>query len=365
MKRLKGFFATTKKVVMSFLDDNCLNVAASIVYFVLQSIIPLVLGVIVVASFVLQQNSEARDSFIKGVKDALPTSGVDMGKVINDLSTSAPGLLSVTGILLLWSGSSIFESLIFGVNIAYGVTKDKRNFFKKIGLRFGLLFLLGAIIGASFAVTAISSIILNANIEFAGIKPGNLSFILPIVSYLIPIALMFCVFSVLYKLGPDRKGVKWRPVFIGALVAAILFEVLKNAFAFYVTAFNAADSYAKTYGALGGILLFLFYMWLSAAVMLLGAEVAAVVGGWKEVPPTSPAPASGAKVEGEPETATAEAQNQPATVGAMRLETATASGHSSSRPAGPRTAKNLVLGSAVVGIAMLLSVFIKPKEPKV
>ena len=363
MKRLKGFFATTKKVVMSFLDDNCLNVAASIVYFVLQSIIPLVLGVIVVASFVLQQNPDARNSFIKGVRDALPTSGVDMGKIIDDLSTSAPGLLSVTGVLLLWSGSSIFESLIFGVNVAYGVKKDKRNFFKKIGLRFGMLFLLGAIIAASFAVTALSAIILTANIEVAGIKPGNLSFILPIVSYLIPIGLMFCVFSVLYKLGPDRKGVKWRPVFIGALVAAILFEVLKNGFAFYLTAFNAADSYAKTYGALGGILLFLFYLWLSAAVMLLGAEVAAVVGGWKDLPPTE-APEAGAEVENEPGTATEEAQKQPATVGAMRLEGATTSGQSAGRPAGPRTAKNLALGGAVVGAAMLLSLFIKPKEPK-
>jgi membrane protein len=363
VKRVKSFFSVTKKIITSFLDDACLNVAAAITYYILQSIIPLVLGVIVVASFVLQQNQSARDDFIKAVKDALPSSGIDMGKIINDMTGSAPGLLSVTGVLLLWSGSSIFEALIYGINIAYGVRKDKRNFFVKIGLRFGLLFLVGAVIAAVYAVIILSELIFSAKIELFGISPSNFSFIRPLISYLLPVALMFGVFAILYKLGPNRKGVKWRGVLVGALVGAILFELLTYGFNFYVTSFNAADSYAKTYGALGGILLLLFYLWLLAAVMLLGAEVAAVLGGWKEAPPAGTKPDANGN---ESETASLATSSEPE----LALQSASVSGESTRAlnvfpPAGPRSSKNLLIGSVVVGLGMLLSIFIKPKEPKI
>ncbi len=283
-KWVKGFFKIAKNTIGEFFKDNCLNVAAAIAYYALQSIIPLILGFIVIGSFFLQEG-ETRTNFINSVKSALPNlgAGFDIGTIIDGLTKSAPGLLSFSAIFLLWSGSGIFDQLIFGINVAYDVKKDTRNFFLKTGLRMGLLLIVGALIAASFTITIVFRILLSAKVSIFGISPGNFSFILPVISILLPVALMWCVFAILYKLAPDRKGNKWRYVAIGALVAAILFELLKYGFTFYVTAFGAADSYAKSYGALGGILLFLFYIWLSAAVMLLGAEVAAVAGGWKSV----------------------------------------------------------------------------------
>ncbi len=280
----KSTFKVTKDSIGEFFKDNCLNVAAAIAYYALQSIIPLVLGFIVIGSFFLQ-DGVARQNFINSVKGALPNlgAGFDIGKIIDGLVQGAPGLLSVSAIFLLWSGSGIFDQLIFGINVAYDVKKDSRNFFVKTGLRIGLLFIVGILIAASFTITIVSQLIFTANVSLFGISPANFGFILPVISILLPIALMFCVFVILYKLAPDRKGNKWRYVAIGALVAAILFELLKYGFTFYITAFNAADSYQKSYGALGGILLFLFYIWLSAAVMLFGAEVASVSGGWKSL----------------------------------------------------------------------------------
>ncbi|MDB5079653.1 MAG: hypothetical protein JWP00_1577 [Chloroflexi bacterium] len=281
---VKATFKVAKNSVGEFFKDNCLNVAAAIAYYALQSIIPLVLGFIVIGSFFLQEGV-ARENFINSIKSALPNlgAGFDIGQIIDGLTNSAPGLLSFSAIMLLWTGSGIFDQLIFGINVAYDVKKDSRNFFVKIGLRLGLLLIVGALIAASFTITIVFQLIFNAKASILGISPANFSFILPVISILLPIALMWCVFAILYKLGPDRKGNKWRYVAIGALVGAILFELLKYGFTFYVTSFGAADSYTKSYGALGGILLFLFYIWLSAAVMLFGAEVASVAGGWKSV----------------------------------------------------------------------------------
>ncbi len=349
-EKAKGFFKTVKLIITEFLNDNCLNVAAAIVYFIIQSIVPLVLGVIVIASFFLQEG-QTRDDFIKGVKDALPSSGIDLGKIINDLTASAPGLLSVSGLLLLWSGSSIFGALIYGINVAYGVKKDTRNFFHLAGLRFGLLFLLGALIGASFAVTILSQLIFSAKVELFGISPASFNFLLPLIAYLLPIGLMFGVFVILYKLGPNRKGIKWKGVLIGALVAALLFELLKNGFAFYLTAFNASDSYAKTYGALGGILLFLFYLWLSGAVMLLGAEVSAVVGGWKSLPvadgPTKP----GAALPAEERSGATEKEEQAAFATSARFSRA------------PQSPMALSFGLLALGVALLVSMASRRKGP--
>ncbi len=296
---IKSFFKIAKTSVGEFFKDNGFNVAAAIAYFTLQSIIPLILGFIVIGSFFLQEGV-ARDNFINGIKGALPNSGINVGEIIDGLTKTAPGLLSVSGLFLLWSGSGIFDQLIFGVNVAYDVKKDERNFFYKLALRLGLLLVLGALIGAAFTVTIVSQLLFSAKVSVLGISPSSFSFLLPLISFIIPMALMFCVFALLYKLGPDRKDNKWRYVAVGALVAAILFELLKYGFTFYVTAFNAADSYAKSYGALGGALLFLFYIWLSAAIMLFGAEVASVVGGWKsalEGPASNQDP--GLKVEAE------------------------------------------------------------------
>ena len=282
---MKGIIKTAKLSIGEFFKDNALNVAAAIAYYALQAIIPLILGIIVIASFFLQKG-EARDNFINAIKGAIPSTGdpnsaFNVGKIIDQLSSSAPGLLSVSALLLLWSGSGIFDQMVFGINVAYDVKKDSRNFFVKLLLRFGLLLSTGLLIAASFVVTILFQLVINADVSLFGLSPKNLSFILPVISYLLPLLLMFGVFLILYKFGPDRKDNKWQYVAVGAAVAAVLFELLKYAFTFYVTAFGASDSYAKSYGALGGVLLFLFYLWLSGAVMLFGAEVASVMAGVK------------------------------------------------------------------------------------
>jgi uncharacterized BrkB/YihY/UPF0761 family membrane protein len=87
--------------------------------------------------------------------------------------------------------------------------------------------------------------------------------------------LSFTVFGLLYKFVPAIH-VRLRDVWLGALVAAILFELLKNGFAFYVANFRAYD---LLYGSLGGILLFLTAVYFASAILLLGGEMAAAMPG--------------------------------------------------------------------------------------
>jgi membrane protein len=282
-KSPKGVFQTAKQTVTHFLDDTCLNLAAAIAYYALQSIIPLILGFIVLGSLFLQDRTTRQD-FITGVENAIPK---DVGQSINftDLinglinGAGAAGIISI--LTLLWTGSGIFDQLIFAINRAYNIQKDKRNFFFKLFLRISLLLGLGGLFAVAFIITIAVNLIFGIDINIFGVSPKTFIFLQPILANVIPFLLEVVIFAILYRVSPARKGLRWRPVFIGGTVAAILFELLKVAFSYYITAFGAASNAAKTYGAIGGIIVFLFFIYLSAAVILFGAELSAVLHNFK------------------------------------------------------------------------------------
>jgi membrane protein len=89
-------------------------------------------------------------------------------------------------------------------------------------------------------------------------------------SILVPALVTFASFAALYRWVPASHP-RWRDVLPGAIFAGVLFEVLKNSFAIYIANFN---NYDVIFGSLAGIAIFLFYVYLSAIILLIGAEVA-------------------------------------------------------------------------------------------
>lgn len=281
---IRTVYTIVKYSFLEFFDDNCTSVAAAIAYFTFQSMFPLVLIIILFGSFFLNSQQAVQQELLKGIKNALPqAAGLDIGGIIKNVAQSAPGLISLTALFLLWSGTNIFDQLIFGINAAYDVERDTRSFWVKLSLRFGFFLVMGFLIASSYVFSALLELVFRLNVNLFGFTPQDFNFLVPVGLSLIPFFIMFAIFTVLYKFAPDRKGVRWRDVLVGALVAAILFELLKRGFTLYITLFNAKDSYARTYGFLAGVLIFLLYLWLNAVIMLLGAEVASVMGGWKSV----------------------------------------------------------------------------------
>jgi membrane protein len=176
------------------------------------------------------------------------------------------------------------------INKSFGIPKDKRGFITKLGLRLVMLPVLGLLIVLSLVISAGLQIILGIDVEIWGIKPSDFSILLSVVAFITPLLIQVGAFAVLYRLSPNRKGLRWKPILIGALVASILVELLKIGFSFYVTALGAASNAAKTYGALGGVIVFLLFIYLFAAIILFGAEVAAAMHNFPLEAPT-PAPA--------------------------------------------------------------------------
>lgn len=270
-------FNVIKDTVIGFIDDDCLVLAGAVAYSALQSIIPLVLGFIAVGSLFLQDPT-TRSDFINALIGAVPaelTSVIKINDLINNFINGA-GLAGVISVLvLLWTGSGVFGQLKYAVNKAFRVEKDLRNPILQTSIQILMLLILGGLMILAFAVNIIFGLIFNLRIMVFGIVPYDFSFILPVLSYAIPFGLEAAVFSFLYKFSPARKGVRWKPVVLSGIITAIFFEILKALFGVYVVVFDAAGSAGRTYGAIGGIFVFLFFLYLTAVVILAGAELAA------------------------------------------------------------------------------------------
>jgi membrane protein len=154
-------------------------------------------------------------------------------------SGGALGFAAIAGLLLaLWSASRGMSGLITALNIAYE-EKESRGFFK-LNL-VALCLTLGLLTGGIIAIALVA--------------------VLPAAARLL---------ALLYRFAPDRDKPQWRWVSAGAVAATILWIVGSVAFTVYVANFNGYD---KTYGSLGGIVILLTWLYLSALMVLLGAVI--------------------------------------------------------------------------------------------
>ena len=155
------------------------------------------------------------------------------------------------------------SGLITAINIAYE-EKERRGFLKlnlmAVGLTLGLW-------SAAVAIALVA--VLPAAVQLLAVGPAT-KWLLLLVQWPLLIVLVMPGLAVLYRFGPDRDKPQWRWVSPGASAATVLWIVASVAFTVYVANFN---SYDKTYGSLGGVVILLTWLYLSALMVLLGAVV--------------------------------------------------------------------------------------------
>jgi membrane protein len=276
--------------VKEFLEDNCNQIAAAISFYVLFSLFPLLIFIVGVTGILLQ-DSKLQEEIINVVLDNIPLSEEegrdDVTRAIEGVAGTASGALGIFGLLgMAWSGSNMFGVIRRSINQAYDleymrplVQQKLLDLAMAIGL--GLFFLLS--IGATAFLRTVREF--STDIGTLGTIAEDAGFVWDWSAILVPFALSFLAFLVFYWLVPNTK-VRPQDVWPGALVAAILFEVGKLAFAIYLENFG---NYDAIFGSLGAAAIFLFWVYISANILLFGAEVASeyprVLRGDYEAPP--------------------------------------------------------------------------------
>ena len=262
--------------LQGFSADGCSQMAAAISYYVLFSIFPLLIFSVGMLGFFLQSSSLQKD-LIDFVLDNIPLSETgrnDVTRAIRDVAGVGSGALGIFGLLAMaWSGSAMFGVIRRSLNTAFNLKVGQPIMRQKL---LDLLMVLG--LGAFFlvSITATGALRLaqaaSASVPVLGDWAEALGFAWTAASFLLPIVISFSAFLILYWVVP---AVRVRPhdVWPGALVAAVLFEATKLGFSIYIENFR---NFNLIFGSLGAVLTFLFWVYVNASVLLLGAEVAAV-----------------------------------------------------------------------------------------
>lgn len=175
------------------------------------------------------------------------------------------GLAAALGVLIaLYSSSKGMASLIQGINVAYD-EEEKRGFIKLKFVTFALtvLLMLGLLI-ALLAMLALPAVL--ALLDLGRVVEVLLTAVLWIGLF----ALTMLGLAVLYRYAPSRNAPEWKWASPGAILGCVVWVIASAGFAFYVGNFG---SYNESFGALAGVIVLLMWFWISAFIILLGAEL--------------------------------------------------------------------------------------------
>src|SRR5215216_601640 len=261
----KGWKDIAKRTAKEVKADQVPLLAAGVAFYTLLALFPAIIAGVSIYGLVADPQT-VRDQINRLAQSLSPETAKLIGQQIEQVTSSAGGALglaTVIGILTaLWSASSGMKALITGVNLAYDETEG-RKFVKLRGL--SILMTVGAMVLLGVALALI--------VGFPAVPaswPMVLQWTAAILRFVLLAVLLMAGLAALYRYAPDRDKPKWSWSSPGSMAATVLWVLASVGFSVYVNAFG---NYNKTYGALAGIIILMFWLYLTAFVVLVGAEL--------------------------------------------------------------------------------------------
>ena len=261
---LRTQFAVIVHAVKKAQEDQANDLAAAIAFWAFFSIFPLLIGILSLASYFLESaESYARINAV--ANDLLPGSA-------NLVSENLEAVVRYRGPMtwiglggLLWTAGKGFGAITRSVNRAQGNERTHSALLSR--LRYTLMavavsILMIASIGIAMAIEIVLDPSFLARLGLAAVEVPRLE------GWTLSFVLVFLIFTLVYRLVP-YVGVQWRKVLPGAFLAAVLFELCKAAFVLYLDRFAHLEA---IYGSLSSIVVLLLWLYVSALILVFGAE---------------------------------------------------------------------------------------------
>lgn len=264
-----------KRVVKESMQDDVTGLAAEMSYRFLFALFPMFI-VVAAAGSMLAQASGVEDptgELMAMGLDALPADARSIveGQLNSLLSASQPGLLSFGLLAALWAGAGGIKAVIKGMNRAYDV-QETRPFWRANLVAIGLTVLMAVAVIGGFLVLVVGQFF----VERLATAFGDGGWQEPVISlarWPIVVLLLIVGMAFLYWAAPNAK-LPFRWISPGAVLFVVGWLLATAAFGFYVSSFG---NYNETYGALGGVIVLMLWMYLTNIILLVGAELNAVL----------------------------------------------------------------------------------------
>jgi membrane protein len=263
----RGWQDILRRVYGKIQNDRVLALAASMVFYSLVALFPAIAAGVSCYALFSDAGTIARHLSI--LSDVVPAGAIGiLGDEITRIAAKSDGRLTF-GFLLglaiaLWSANAGMKATFDALNIIYD-EREKRSIVR-LNL-VSLLFTVCAIAGALLAVGAV--VVFPLALASFGLSSVDA----PLIAYLrwpLMFVLLLLAIAVLYRYGPSRRRAQWRWLSVGSVFAAVAWLAASSLFSWYLADFA---NYNATYGALGAVIGLMMWMWLSAIVVLIGAEL--------------------------------------------------------------------------------------------
>ena len=263
-------FNLTKNTAVNFSRDNASMLAASLAYYTIFAIAPLLIIVVAVAGFVFGE-AAVQGELVGAIEETVGREGAVLIQelIASSSQNNANVIASIISIgLLILAASGLFGQLQKALNIVWGVTpppdQGVLGMVKSRALSFSMVLIIGLILMIS--ITA--STILTALSGYLAQQLPVIGPLLPRFELLVSFLILIFLFAMIFKFLPDAQ-VAWRDVLVGGLVTAVLFSLGKVLIGYYLSLSNN-----PTYQAAGSIVILLLWIYYSTQILLFGAEFA-------------------------------------------------------------------------------------------
>ncbi len=268
----RGTLEVIRVTIKGFTRARGAEAAATLSYYALFSLFPLLLVLISIAGFILKSQS-AYDSVIEFVLIILPNARSLIERNV-DVILNRSGTIGMIGLVgSIWSASGFFTTLVRHINYAWHTVKPS-GFIRTRLLALAMIAMITLLLLLSLLSTSFIDLIELADFLLPGGVTLEHTPLWPWVQTFIPGLFTFLMFLVMYRYIPSKR-VRWRACLFGALWTSVVWELGKRLFMFYLA--SGLAGYEIIYGSLGTVLALMFWIYVSCVIVLLGAHLTATI----------------------------------------------------------------------------------------
>jgi len=257
-----------KQSVLSFIDDNALSKGASIAFYMVTSIAPVLMIVIAIAGIAFG-DAAAQGAITSDLSGLIGNQSAELLQtVVESASGRFSGVIASTiGLVtLIVTASGVFGEMQSALNEIWRVPPQRLTvgrYFKARAASLGLVAALGILVLASLVL----STMLTAFSNYLDFYHPLEHILLLVLNIVVSFIFTSTLFAAIYKILPDTP-LEWRDVLVGGVATAVLFEIGKYLIGLYI----GSSTFISSYGAAAGLIVLLLWIYYSAQIFLLGAE---------------------------------------------------------------------------------------------